>query len=338
MANQIDTDAKVMTGNDYGFGHPAICRLSNTVMLAAHINQSDELEIHKSTNNGVNWTLKKTLSNATGCFNIIPMTSTKAGLVYQKNNNEFEVWVTTDAGENWTDKLDMTTQISASDKSILLYDNNIGRLHFIYMSTAGGGILGKYSNNDGDNWTNWAGSIIADGNLADADINLLNNYIYISYFYGATSNNYYKHFNSIGTYVGTSGNLGFAGRTYHDKNLVIDSLGNRYFIYVQRWDVFPNNEILYVRKNEGLGYILGGQVPNYIIKGSVSIGIDEDDNVYVFYTKTSDEKTYYRKYNAGITTWEVEVELIGVANNRINTEKHVLSGSNKLHFVYYKAP
>jgi len=337
MANQIDTDAKVIAGDNYGFGHPAICRLSNTVMLAAHINQSDELEIHKSIDNGLNWTLKKSLPNASGCFNFVVINPSRAAIVYQKNNNEFEVWVDYgDAGENWSNKLDLTTGILSNNKALLLYDSNLGRLHIIWQGTSY--FYGKYSDNNGVDWTIWTSSSLSD-NLADVDINLSNNYIYVSHFYGATTNNYYYWYDSFGTYKGNTGNLGTAGNTYYDKNLAIDSAGNRYFAYVRN-NTSGGYEKLEIHRNEGSATILfypGVGVP-IIVKGSTSIGIDEDDNVYVYYTKTSDEKTYYRKYDAGTATWEAEVELIADANVRINTEKHVLAGSNKLHFCYYKQP
>lgn len=339
MANQIDNDAKVIAGDDYGFGHPAICRLSSTVMFVAHINESDELEIHKSIDDGLNWVLKKSLTSASRFFQLIFMTSTKAALVYLKNANEFEVWVTTDSGENWANKLDITIGVDSNDKAALLYNSSLGRLYvFSHMQVANGYMYNQYSDNDGDTWTGTEqGGSSAD--LADVDIDLITNYIYVVYFYGLPANNYYRWFNSSGTLLGTSANLGEAGNTYHDKNFAIDSVGNRYFVYIKNTTA-TLRDYLMVRRNEGAEtqlFYVDVDSPQ-IIKGSTSIGIDEDDNVFVYYTKTSDEKTYYRKYNAGTSTWEAEVELIAVANNRINCEKHILALSNKLHFVYYQAP
>jgi len=320
-SNIIDNDAKVIAGDDYGFGHPSICRLSTTIMLTTHINESNELEIHKSTNDGVNWTLKKTLANASGCFNLIPMTSTKAGLVYQKNSNEFEVWVTTDAGENWTNKLDITVGIDSNDKATLLYNSNLGRLYVISHMVGDTYPTGiKYSDNDGDSWSSKVGSTAKD--IIDGDISLIDNKIYCYsivniYIYEEEWDSDGSNYASTQIYTGTP----------HSVNVVVDSQGNRWVCYI--------TDKLYIRKNKIDETELFADA---IIKGSISIGVDEDDNVYVYYTKTSDEKTYYRKYDALTTTWETEVELIGVANNRINTEKHVLGGSDKLHFVYYKAP
>ena len=122
-------------------------------------------------------------------------------------------------------------------------------------------------------------------------------------------------------------------------NLVIDISGNRYISFVSRI-VATSKEKLQVYKNDEVSPIdlYAPDTDNIIVKGSSSIGVDEDDNVYVYYTKTSDEKTYYRKYDAGEASWETETELIADANVRINTEKHVLAGSTKLHYVYYKQP
>ena len=338
MAHTIDTDAKVIAGDDYGFGHPSICRLSTTIMLAGHINESNELEIHKSTNDGVNWTLKKTLTNASTFFQLIPMTSTKAALVYLKNANEFEVWITTDAGENWTNKLDITIGVDSNDKAVLLYNIALGRLYiFSHMQVADGYTYNQYSDDDGDTWTGTQQGSFGVSETVDGDINVINNEIYVSYFLANPASNWAVRFNSIGGYLAYF-NYGSANNTYHDKNFAIDSQGNRYFTYVRKdtsnWEYFQ------VHKNEGTQTTLfnTGAPGTLIVKGSSSIGIDEDDNVYLYYTKNSDEKTYYRKYDALTSTWETEVELITVVNNRINTEKHVLGGSDKLHFVYYKQP
>lgn len=337
MANQIATNSKVIGGTDEGFGHPAICRLSTTVMLAAHINESDELELHKSINDGVAWTLKKTLSNASGCFNLISMTSTKAGLVYQKNSNEFEVWVSTDSGDTWTNKLDITSMMSDAEAR-LIYNGSLGRLYLTHRATtATSDYMVKYSDNDGASWTDGVTLVSWIYNPVDIDINPINNYIYIPVWFSTVYRNYIWIFDSVGTQTSIP-DYGAVGNEYHDKNLAIDSTGNWYFAYVRRY-TSTSKEYLTVRKNGGSETDLyAPDTDNIIIKGSSSIGIDEDDNVFVYYTKTSDEKTYYRKYDAGTSTWEAEVELIAVANNRINTEKHVLALSNKLHFVYYQAP
>lgn len=337
MGNIIDDDAKVIVGDDYSFGHPAICRLSDTVMLAGHINDSDELEIHKSTDKGLNWTLKKSLPNASGCFNFAVISSTKVGLVYQKNDNEFEVWVSIDSGDNWTNKLDIT-DINASDsKSILLYDTNINRLHIVYEKT-GADMAGKYSDNNGDSWTNWSDlSALNSGNIYDGDIDLITNNVYVCFEYTISHHIYAGKISSTGSYI-SSYNYGETGHVYHDVNFAVDLSGNTYFAHIKR-NTTTSKEKLVVSRNEATEVDLyTPDTDNIIVKGSTSIGVDQDDNVFVYYTKTSDEKTYYRKYDAGISTWEAEVELIAVANNRINTEKHILALSNKLHFAYYQQP
>ena len=290
MAHQIDTDAKVITGDDYGFGHPAICRLSNTVMLAAHINQSDELEIHKSIDDGLNWTLKKTLTDASGPFNIVYISSTKAGLVYQKNLDEFEVWITTDSGENWVNKLDITG--TGPYKAVLVYSNIYNRLHLVYQD--GDWIGGKYSDNDGDNWTNWSSSISTYvTRVYDVDINELNGYVYISIYKRQTQYPWQQYRNSVYWFNGNGLAIGndmlyeSEGHSYHDNNLVIDALGNRYLAYIVG---LSSKEKLVVRKNKGTPTILfDPDTDNIIVKGSSSIGVDEDDKVVALMLMETDD-------------------------------------------------
>lgn len=335
MANLIDTDAKVITGDDYGFGHPTVIRLSDTVMLAGHVNGLNELEIHKSIDNGLNWTLKKTIAsvNVAGKFGLIRMTSTKAGLVCRRTVDEKLVWISTDSGEAWTDKFTASTFPIVNDNAVLRYNSVLGRLYVAYEKSENKEYRYK-SDNDGDSWTLSGGSQIY-GCPVDGDIDYITDYNYWVQFddgnYNAVhqchEDGYYLDYYDYGT----------SGHTYHDKNFIIDSGGNKYFVYVDRTTA-TSKEKLVVSRNEGADVELyAPDTDDILVKGSSSIAMDNDDNVYVFYTKSANDKTYYRRYDAGTVTWESEVELIASANNRINTEKHILSTSNKLHYVHYRA-
>jgi len=89
MANIIDTDSKIIVGDQFGFGQPTLCRCSSTLMFAAHINDSSQLEIHKSINNGLNWTLVKTFTETDpGDFEIAAIDATSAAIVFEYGDND----------------------------------------------------------------------------------------------------------------------------------------------------------------------------------------------------------------------------------------------------------
>jgi len=343
MPNQIDNDSKIIAGDDRGFGHPAIVRCSDTLMFAGHVNDSDELEIHKSIDNGSSWTLVKTITDIAGArkFSLIAINSTSAGFIYSyfNTNYGYQIYITTNSGTDWTlKKTENYTGTLFDAKYLLIYNSNISRLYAVAMR--GTQFVGRYTDNLGDSWTDWSGTGGVYSNLVDVDIDYLTNYIYVYYHYSGsppTYVHYWKSFTSNGTYIAQSTVLGVTGNTYPDQNLAIDSLGNRYITYVKNVTA-TLRDYLMVRKNEGsetqLFYV--DLASPQIIKGSVAINVDANDNIYVFYTKIADGKTYYKMYNG--STWGTETELIGVANNRINCEKHVLEGSDKLHFAYYRQP
>lgn len=336
MANQIDTDSKIIAADQFGFGQPALCRCSDILMFTAHINDSSQLEIHKSVNNGINWSLVKTFSETDpGDFEMVSIDSTSAAIVFMYTGNDYKIYVTSNSGSTWIQK--HTISGTYCEKANLAYDSIENRLWLSSRDDTTTYLA--YSDNKGDNWTNTYHAFGTSGDqVVDMDINPTNSKPYIiiagsgsveakRYIFSKTGD--YESVDSLGTSY------------FHDTCIIVDSNSNDFIITGYKHS--DNKYYIAYAKNGVLdtsNFLLGsGAESNYsdlIIPGSLSAAVDGDDNIYAFYTKKSNEKTYYRKYTG--STWESEVELIAIANDRISTEKRPISGSDKLHYVYYTAP
>jgi len=326
MATIIDNDALTQGDNPEGYSQPSIIRCSSSLMFVGHVNDSYTLEIHKSTDEGQTFSLNTSFSVGGSCtFCLVPLTSTKAGLILYDGTN-IKYYRTDDSGANWTQKY--SSSVSGVTKLLLTYDPNSGKLWYARCYNSNAKLKMYYSTNLGDSWTD-LGSLDAYY-LYDIDADRLASNCYILYEY---NNVLYVRRNTSNIWSFSESNI-----TFHDGKIVIDSTGKRFIFYVRR-DTSTSKERLVVRVNEGNEIVIyDPDSDNIIIKGSTSVACDNDDNIYVYYTKKSDEKAYYRKYNSGTDTWESEVKFIDVVNNRINTEKHVLAGSSKVNYIFYKQP
>ena len=323
MAIIIDNDALTQGDNPEGYSQPSIIRCSSSLMFVGHVNDSYVLEIHKSTDGGQSFSLNTSFSVGGSCtFCLVPLASTKAGLILYDGTN-IKYYRTDDSGANWIQKY--SSSVGNVTKLLLSYDSNSGKLW--YARCYGPNIWLKmyYSTSLGDTWSD-TGTISARY-LYDMDVDRLTGNCY----------SLYEH-NDILYVRGTTWSLSEPNVTFHDGKLVVDSTGTRFIFYVRR-NSSTAKEQLVARINEGNEVVIfDPDSDNIIVKGSTSVACDNDDNVYIYYTKRSDEKTYYKKYNANTSQWEAEVKFIDVVNNRINTEKHILAGSSKVNYIFYKQP
>ena len=113
----------------------------------------------------------------------------------------------------------------------------------------------------------------------------------------------------------------------HGGALAIDSSGNRL-----RFIKFACGGDWFLDVHKNTSRIL--RMQGYIAKsGMLSLGIDGDYNVYIFYVKYSYEKCYMKKYNG--STWESEIAITTGDGLRPSCEQHSLLSASKLNFVFY---
>jgi len=339
MATIIDDDAITQGETELGFSHPAIIRCSSNLMFVGHINSSNELEIHKSTDGGETWTLNHTFTDLGGynSFCLVPIDSTTAGVVYTSDSTHWKFYKTSDSGTSWVLKKEVSDQGYSIDKVLVSYNVNTNKLCIFHHRRTSFLIRCFYSSDKGESFNSTYLSSPTPHFLYDIDKIETGDVTFYMLFSSDSSkaNLIVKEFKS--TYFGNSiYTFSESGYIYHNAQIVIDSGGNKYIIYIKR-NTSTLKEQLIVRKNGGSEIVLyDPDTSHIIVNGSISIACDNDNNIYVYYTKKTDEKTYYRKYNSGTDIWESEVKFIDVINNRINTEKHVLAGSSRVNYIFYK--
>ena len=343
MATIIDNDAITQGETELGFSHPAIIRCSSNLMFVGHINSSNELEIHKSTDGGETWTLHHTFTDLAGynSFCLVPIDSTTAGVVYTSDNDHWKFYKTADSGASWVFKKEYDASGYDVKKVLISYNINANRLCiFWHIGGSSPYIRCYYSSDKGETFSQPYDDL--DGADFFYDIDKLETGSTIKFYvlYSSDSNKAnlkVKEF-KVANWGNTVYSFSESGYIYHNAQIVIDSAGNDYIIYIKR-NTSNSKEQLIVRRNGGSEIVLyDPDTSHIIVNGSLSIACDNDDNIYVYYTKKSDEKTYYKKYNAGTSQWESEIKFIDVINNRINTEKHVLAGSSRVNYIFYKQP
>ena len=344
MATIIDNDAITQGETELGFSHPAIIRCSSNLMFVGHINSSNELEIHKSTDGGETWTLNHTFTDLAGynSFCLVPIDSTTAGVVYTSDNDHWKFYKTSDSGASWVLKKEYDASGYDVKKVFVSYNVNSNLLDIFWGYYGSGKYYLKcyYSSDKGESFSysyyDYSGSSLFFYDVDKIETGGSKK------FYTLYSSDSNKANLKVKPFTYSFGSLLYnfseSGYIYHNAQIVTDSTGNDYIIYIKR-NTSNSKEQLIVRKNGGSEIVLYDPDTSHIlVNGSLSIACDNDDNIYVYYTKKSDEKTYYKKYNAGTSQWESEVKFIDVINNRINTEKHVLAGSSRVNYIFYKQP
>jgi len=313
MANLIDNDAKVIIPGNYGYGHPTVVSFDDGTLFAGHINDLGDLEIHKSEDDGSSWVINQTIVPSSGIvyFNLCYRHTASVDelfVLYSDGVTTYKVRKRDDEG-SWS-LVYTLSPVRSNTKVLLRFDRTNDYLQIVYRLDTNN-MKSKYSTDGGSSWNSGLTFGLA-GILHDFDL-YANGDILFSFEYATV-----VRFSKTGVYVSATAGLGTG---YKWKNLLVNSSNN--------W--------LEVGYNSGSTQIeMAGLLTDTWVVGinNLKVGIDGDDNIYIFYTKTSDEKVYYRKYDG---SWGSETLLVNIANNKFNCEKRSVPSINMLHYIYYTA-
>lgn len=331
MANQIDNDAKVFGERGSGYSSPGVIRTSSGRIYVGHYNLSGELEIHYSDNNGDTWTLDVTFTETDIDYLSFAVSSTDDVFVSYCQGNESPVNIIIKKRDSstgtWSEILDEEVS-SGPQQPILLYNNTNNRL-YIFWCISGVSINSRYSDDNGSTWNavNSANSSIYHV-LYSGDIRASDDMIILSF---ADSN-----LRSRVYLFNLSGTLAPAPYSLHYDTVYDSAAGGNKTVSLSDGTVFTAA----IRDDNDMYVYFGstrqddvGAIPNVKL-GNLSVGVDNSDNIYVFYTKT-DNKCYYIKYDAGTSSWVSEVELTTGDGLRPACEQHSIMGSSSLHITYF---
>lgn len=343
MANQIDTDSKIIGARTEGFGYPSIVRAVGGRIYAVHINDSGELEVHLSDNDGVDWTLDETFSEATDidmpC--IVAYNDTDIAVAYSfataADVYTVKVKMRENAGGTWSEVYSAAAlDCNYIIKPQLTVNKNLtSRLHLMYITNTGASVdtNNDFSDNKGVAWNgvtqeNLFGASTADWINYSLDSDSISGNIYMTLYKDEGTD--YMHlyeFDSDGAYVNVCTSpvavIGACG--------AVASGNKRWTAYASAFYVYA---VYKTGANTGTLGTISLSVTTVILEGSLSMGIDGNDNVYILYTK-SDEIAYLRKYDADSDTWGDETAITSGDGLRASCEQHLLPGTEFLHYVFY---
>jgi hypothetical protein len=334
MSSQIANNALYLTESTADFGCRHVVRDSTGKRYAIHINDSGDLEV-KSSTDGTTWSADTSYTPTSGTLRYPTLCIGKDDDLYvayrEGNLSSYTIKVKQRAhsGGAWTEILSWNITIYGTTTgaapgitaSQLLSD----RIHVFvaYQDSATSHIVkNQYTDNKGSAWTagadlTWA---ISTG---DKDCYIWDIDTYHNGNIALIMRSNYTTYKCIFDVTGSSGVKTSLTTVAPDGgSLVIDYDDNL------RWIALDYSTAIYTWDGTWIG--------DAIRRGSVSMGIDGDGNVYVFYTKTSDDKTYYYKWTRSTVTWDVSATLLSSnKGDRVKCEQRALSTSTKLCVVYF---
>jgi len=345
MANQIDIDAKIQGETYQGFGQQHIITISDGTLFAAQINLNNEIEVHKSVDSGANWTLETTLSSLTSPQSLslckselddlfVGFTNGAAGSVNGVIHRRTP-------GGVWSQVLNQNyghKSTAGLPGFLITYNKAINRLHFFYTSQSNSNWRttdNKYSDDKGSTWSAGVHWEPGQSTGAEALINCLgldsdnSGNVYLLRQAQIADRAYIDKFSSSGVHLSTYLN---SGSNQKAGALAIDS-NNNIWSLTYRWLATSS---LYLNKNTTIGFETIDASGDVFKHGMFSLGIDGADNLYIFYVRDTDNKTYYRKYNSTTATLESEQVFTTSTGLRPSCEQRVdVPGSIKLNVVFF---
>lgn len=327
MATQIDNDARVPAIRQSGYSRPGVARTSTGRVYVGHYNDSNQLEIHYSDDNGQTWTLDTTFTESNIDYLSLAIsenddvfvgfcegTSNPTNIVVKKKDGSTGVW----------SEVLSEAVASISQQPILLFNKGNNCL-YVFWALPGVGISNKYTTDKGATWsavTDWADT--SPSFLLDGDIRPTDNLLAVLFCSNATNYTYVYLFNLDGTYN---------SRIHY--NTVVSDYGGAFGFLSDGSFFVVKSYYGGLRVIKNLNTSISTDPTGAIRAGHVALGVDNDDNVYIFYTKDSDEKCYYLKYNADTATWGPVTALTVGDGLRPACEKHPIPLSTDLHITYF---
>jgi hypothetical protein len=301
------------------------------LIFAGHINDSGDLEIHKSIDYGSNWIIDTTITPSTGIeyFNLCKRDISEGSeifVLYSDGDTTYKI-NKREIYETWALNHTISGITLNNRKALLRWDSVNDYLQIWWCGGASGYyVKSEYSTDGGDNWSAGANQGTNTNNHQIVDFDIKSNGNVLLAMERTSDSGTDKdtwEFNKTGTKQSDNNYSGGQDDDNYYTNLIINSAGNYFKVH------YDNSA------GEIQTFGIGGSQTWTISIDNLIAGIDGDDNIYVFYTKTSDNKTYYKKYNG--SSWSSESEAVGVANNKFNCEKHTLTSLEDLNFVYFTA-
>lgn len=356
MANLIDNDALDLGLTEAGWGQPgAVMNASIASFFVAQVNSTGNLEVYKSSDDGLSWSLDTTFIDSTSIkvfsFADSPRGDIFLAFSYATATDVYTIKVKKRdySTGTWSEilsetALDCTTIPLKPFIAWNRYESN--RLHVFWMEHASAGssgdIYNKYSDNYGSSWTNGSSYpySVSYGNfdytIDSIDTSPTDGKVVVYHrIVGVSIPLSEQEFSSVGL-VGSNTFLpNTLNRNHLGSSAVIDSSNNRWVLlyYYYATTGLYTLEVIDRTGTDDITIMSAGTPQIY--SSNLAIGADTDGNIYVLYTKTADDKCYYRKYNLATTTWEAEVTLTTGEGLRPSCVQHQPSGSSRLLTTFY---
>jgi hypothetical protein len=337
MSTQIDTDAKVQGENTNGFGQRQVISVGSR-LYAAHITETNDIEVHYSDTNGASWNLDMTFSGITNPLEISLCKSELDDLfLMYRQGTASPIHFIIKKRDRTTGLWSEVRDESVSDSNthgMIVYNGANNRLFLMWTISDGFVFKTRYSSDYGSSWSSgsgWSwGSGPTPGPLWGIDTDNVTGNMYafadVPFFDPQTI-----ILNGNGDRTGSEA---VRPPNTYGGGLVIDSAGNRW-----QMSYFETGGSYFLRVNKNNDSTASLEV-NYGVtdalkRGMFSIGADGLDNIYIFYVKESDGKCYYRKFDAASQIWGMETALTTGDGFRPSCEQHSLPSSDKLQIVFY---
>lgn len=362
MSIQIDNDELVQGEDLYGFGQQHIVETLDGKLYTAQINSLGYIEIHVSTNNGLTWNQDTVFDDVINPRQLTLDTSNANDifLSYVQNLNTAVVKRKHSSTGVWSTVFTHDRQSSSGlPISAMIYYSKTASKLFIFIqsnyrdTTPGPTLNNFYGYISSDFGATWGDIISASGT-----INTTTSSGAIFGIVERTSMEHiciFRHLNNVGS--SSSGGLislvDFNGATV-TSNASVSAYGvtggccvkglDSYFIRIRKYST-NGNIISVFRFNSGSTYVtelksfsFGTTFP--VALGEWSASCDNQDNIYIFYTKSADGYCYFRKYT--VSADELTDEAVFSKDNegnpiigrRPSCMQTVINSGNKIHVIY----